>query len=428
MKKRVVVLCLGLWCGLVGAQAQLTLDDCRQMAREHYPEIRQYDLIRQTESYNLSNAARAWIPQVAISAQATWQTDVPTFPEVLTGMLARQGLERPGWQKDQSKVGRGRNQTIWDGGKSAADRSMARAEAAEQRSTADVEMYTLEGRIDELYFGILLLDERIAQTRLTQDLLRSNLAKVEALQRNGVAMQSDADVLEAELLTVGQQLGQFEASRESYRSMLGLFIGEALGDRTLLRPAVVEPPMGGNERPELSLFAARIDRLAAQERLVKSASMPRLGLFAQGYYGYPGLDFMQGMMNDNWSWNALLGVKLSWNFGAYYTQKNNLDKLRNSRLQVEVQRDIFLFNTQLQSTQENGNVARLRRALADDDRIVALRRSVREAAESKLRNGVIDTHDLLLKITDEANASMARSMREIELLKTLYELKHTINR
>ena len=156
--------------------------------------------------------------------------------------------------------------------------------------------------------------------------------------------------------------------------------------------------------------------------------MPRLGLFAQGYYGYPGLDFMQGMMNDNWSWNALLGVKLSWNFGAYYTQKNNLDKLRNSRLQVEVQRDIFLFNTQLQTTQENGNVARLRRALADDDRIVALRRSVREAAESKLRNGVIDTHDLLLKITDEANASMARSMREIELLKTLYELKHTINR
>ena len=319
---------------------------------------------------------------MALSAQATWQTDVPTFPEVLTGMLARQGLEMPGLQKDQYKVGLELNQTIWDGGKSAADRGMARAEAAEQRSTADVEMYTLEGRIDELYFGILLLDERIAQTRLTQDLLRSNLAKVEALQRNGVAMQSDADVLEAELLTVGQQLGQFEASRESYRSMLGLFIGEALGDRTLLRPAVVEPPMGGNERPELSLFAARIDRLAAQERLVKSASMPRLGLFAQGYYGYPGLDFMQGMMNGNWSWNALLGVKLSWNFGAYYTQKNNLDKLRNSRLQVEVQRDIFLFNTQLQSTQENGNVARLRRALADDDRIVALRRCARRPSRN----------------------------------------------
>lgn len=426
--KRAVVLAIGFWLGVVAMSAQLTLDECRQLAREHYPEIRQYDLIRKSESYNLSNAGRAWIPQLVLSAQATWQTDVPQFPDVLTGMLSQQGVEIPGLQQDQYKVALELNQPIWDGGKSAADRHIARAEAAEQRTAADVELYALDGRVDELYFGILLLDERIAQTTLTQELLQSNLAKVEALQRNGVAMQSDADALEAEMLTVGQQLGQFEASRESYRRMLGIFIGQELGDRTLLKPELVEPLAGENARPELAMFAAKIDRLAAQEKLVKSSSMPRLGFFAQGYYGYPGLDFMQGMMNNDWSWNALLGVKLSWNFGAYYTQKNNLNKLRTSRKQVEVQRDIFLFNMALQTAQDNGNIARLRRALADDDRIVALRRSVREAAESKLRNGVIDTHDLLTKITEESAAAMARSMREIELLKTIYELKHTINR
>lgn len=426
--KRAVVLVIGFWLGVVAMSAQLTLDECRQLAREHYPEIRQYDLIRKTESYNLSNAGRVWIPQLVLSAQATWQTDVPEFPDVLTGMLSQQGVEIPGLQQDQYKVALELNQPIWDGGKSAADRHIARAEAAEQRTAADVELYALDGRVDELYFGILLLDERIAQTKLTQELLQSNLAKVEALQRNGVAMQSDADALEAEMLTVGQQLGQFEASRESYRRMLGIFIGQELGDRTLLKPELVEPLAGENARPELAMFAAKIDRLTAQEKLVKSSSMPRLGFFAQGYYGYPGLDFMQGMMNNDWSWNALLGVKLSWNFGAYYTQKNNLNKLRTSRKQVEVQRDIFLFNMALQTAQDNGNIARLRRALADDDRIVALRRSVREAAESKLRNGVIDTHDLLTKITEESAAAMARSMREIELLKTIYELKHTINR
>ena len=426
--KRAVVLAIGFWLGVVAMSAQLTLDECRQLAREHYPEIRQYDLIRKSESYNLSNAGRAWIPQLVLSAQATWQTDVPQFPDVLTGMLSQQGVEIPGLQQDQYKVALELNQPIWDGGKSAADRHIARAEAAEQRTAADVELYALDGRVDELYFGILLLDERIAQTKLTQELLQSNLAKVEALQRNGVAMQSDADALEAELLTVGQQLGQFEASRESYRRMLGIFIGQELGDRTLLKPELVEPLAGESARPELAMFAAKIDRLTAQEKLVKSSSMPRLGFFAQGYYGYPGLDFMQGMMNNDWSWNALLGVKLSWNFGAYYTQKNNLNKLRTSRKQVEVQRDIFLFNMALQTAQDNGNIARLRRALADDDRIVALRRSVREAAESKLRNGVIDTHDLLTKITEESAAAMARSMREIELLKTIYELKHTINR
>ena len=207
-----------------------------------------------------------------------------------------------------------------------------------------------------------------------------------------------------------------------------MFIGRPLGGEPLARPDVTEPHTFEPARPELALFDASADKLAAQERLVKSATRPRFGLFAQGYYGYPGMDYFQSMMSSDWSWNALVGVKMSWNFGAYYTKKNSLNKLRTAQAQVEVQRDIFLFNTRLQTTEENGDIARLRKALADDDRIVALRRSVREAAESKLRNGVIDTNDLLQKITDEATAATARSAREIELLKSIYELKHTLNR
>ena len=279
-----------------------------------------------------------------------------------------------------------------------------------------------------LFFGILLLDERIAQTRLTLDLLRSNLEKVRALQRNGVAMQSDADAVEAELLTVNQQLTQVTASRDSYRRMLEIFTGRPLDGEQLERPDASEPRSMESSRPELALFDATADKLTAQERLVKAATRPCFGLFAQGYYGYPGMDYFQSMMSPDWSWNAMAGVKMSWNFGAYYTRKNSLAKLRTAKEQVEVQREIFLFNTRLQTAEESGDIARLRKALADDDRIVALRRSVREAAESKLRNGVIDTDDLLRKITDEAAAATARSAREIELLKTIYELKHTINR
>ncbi|WP_295911386.1 TolC family protein [uncultured Alistipes sp.] len=425
--KRIVILC---WClfAVFSAGAQPTLDECRALARAHYPEIRQYDLIRQTTGYTLSNARRTWLPQLGLSAQATWQTGVPNFPDALTGMLAQQGISIPGLDKDQYKVQLELNQTIWDGGKAGADKRIAEAEAAEQQRSADVDFYALQGRVDNLYFGILLLEEQIVQTNLTLELLRSNFDKVRALRRNGVATQADADAVEAELLSVGQQLTQVEASRDSYRRMLEVFIGRPLGDAALVRPDVAEPHSFEPERPELALFDARIDKLAAQESLVKSSSRPRFGLFAQGYYGYPGLDYMQSMMNGDWSWNALVGVRMSWNFGAYYTRGNSLKKLRSAQQQVEVQRDIFLFNTKLQTTEESGDIARLRKALADDDRIVALRRSVREAAESKLRNGVIDTNDLLRKITEEAAAATARSAREIELVKTIYELKHTVNR
>lgn len=425
--KRIALLCGCLLAGL-SAGAQVTLDECRRLAREHYPEIRQYDLVRRTEEYTLSNARRAWLPQLSFAAQATWQTEVPSFPNALAGMLAQQGIDMPGMNKDQYKAALELNQTLWDGGKSEADKRIARAEAAEQARSADVDLYALQGRVDNLIFGILLLDERIAQTQLTLDLLRSNLEKVRALQRNGVAMQSDADAVEAELLTVNQQLTQVAASRDSYRRMLEIFTGRPLGGEQLERPDASEPRSMESSRPELALFDATADKLTAQERLVKAATRPHFGLFAQGYYGYPGMDYFQSMMSPDWSWNAMAGVKMSWNFGAYYTRKNSLAKLRTAKEQVEMQREIFLFNTRLQTAEESGDIARLRKALADDDRIVALRRSVREAAESKLRNGVIDTDDLLRKITDEAAAATARSAREIELLKTIYELKHTINR
>jgi len=384
-------------------------------------------LIRQTKEYTLSNANKSWIPQVAFAAQATWQTAVPTLPDALTGMLSQQGVAIPGIDKDQYKIALELNQTIWDGGKTKADKRIAEAEAEEQNRATDVDFHTLEGRVDNLYFGILLLDERVRQTRLTIELLRSNLEKVRSLQRNGVAMQTDADAVEAELLTVGQQLTQIEASRASYRQMLEIFIGKELGGQQLILPDTEQPVSYDNARPELALFDAKTEKLTAQEKLVKASTRPRFGLFAQGYYGYPGMDFFESMMSSDWSWNAMIGVKMSWNFGAYYTKKNSLNKLRTAKRQVDVQREVFLFNTQLQTTAENGDIARLRKALADDDRIVALRRSVREAAESKLRNGVIDTNDLLRKITEEATAATARSAREIELVKTIYELKHTIN-
>ena len=155
--------------------------------------------------------------------------------------------------------------------------------------------------------------------------------------------------------------------------------------------------------------------------------MPKFSAFAQGYYGYPGMDMFKNMVSSDWSLNAIVGVRMSWNIGAFYTKRNNLEKLNAAQKQIAVQRDVFLFNTQMQITQNDGEIARLRKAIEDDNRIVELRRRVRMAAESQLENGVIDATDLLRKITDETSASLARSTHEIELLQATYRLKTTLN-
>lgn len=424
MKRFILFLLLAVPTARLDAQS---LEACRRLAREHYPEIRQYDLIARTEQYDLSNAARAWIPQVALSAQATWQNEVVEFPDALSGMLAQQGVSLPGMRKDQYRVAIDVSQNIWDGGQSKANRTIAEAEAAEQRNRVDVDLYDVQARVDNLYFGILLLDERVAQTEAMIGLLESNLARMRAYNKNGVAMQADVDAVEAELLAARQTLGQVISSRTSYRRMLELFIGRPLDGETLEKPAMSEVASRTSARPELALFDAQAGKLDAQRKAVKSLLTPRFSAFAQGYYGYPGLDMFKSMVSSDWRLNAVVGVRMSWNIGGFYTKRNNLGKIDAAERQIDVQRDVFLFNTRMQTAQDDGEIARLRNAVADDDRIVELRRSVRLAAESKLENGVIDATDLLRKITDETAAALGRSTHEIELLQAIYRLKHTLN-
>ena len=423
--RRVILLSLMVLTALT-SWAQ-TLEECCRLAREHYPEIRQYDLIAETEQYNISNAARAWIPQVVLSGQATYQSATPTYPEAFNAMIAANGLDMSGIRKDQYKVAIDLSQNIWDGGQSKANRAIAEAEAAEQRSRVDVSLYDLQSRIQNLYFGILLLDERVAQTEALIEVLDANLNRMRAYYKNGVAMQSDVDAIEAELLTARQTLGQVEASRTSYRRMLEVFIGQPLTDETLTRPAMVVVASRTSQRPELAMFDAQSDKLVAQRKAITTSVMPRFSAFAQGYYGYPGLDMFKSMVSSEWTLNAIVGVRMSWNIGAFYTKKNNLSKLDAAERQLAIQRDVFLFNTEMQTTQDDGEIARLRSALEDDNRIVELRRSVRMAAESRLENGVIDATDLLRNIADETTATLNRTTHEIELLQATYRLKTTLN-
>ena len=424
MKRFLLTLFAVVCVGSVGAQS---LDECRRLAREHYPEIRQYDLIAQTEQYNLSNASRAWIPQVALSAQATYQSATPTYPEAFNTILQANGIEMAGIRRDQYKVALDVSQNIWDGGQTKATKDIAEAEAKEQRSRVDVSLYDLQSRVDNLYFGILLLDERKAQTEALIAVLESNLARLQTYYKNGVAMQADVDAVKAELLSARQTLGQVESSRASYRRMLEVFIGQPLTSEYLERPAMRELQSRTSARPELALFDAQESKLEAQRKAINASLMPRFSAFAQGYYGNPGLDMFKSMVSSDWTLNAIVGVRMSWNIGAFYTKRNNLEKLNAAQKQIAVQRDVFLFNTEMQTTQDDGEIARLRKAIEDDNRIVELRRRVRMAAESQLENGVIDATDLLRKINDETSATLARSTHEIELLQAIYRLKTTLN-
>ena len=427
MKHFVLSALSALWLTLT-ASAQLTLDDCLRLADANYPLIKKYALVEQTEAINLSDINKGWLPRIGVYGQLTGQNAVPSFPDALSGMLDRLGQKMEGLGHVQYKAGIDISQTVWDGGASKSRRNVERVKAEVNASALDVEMYAMHDRVQSLFFGILLLDRQTEQTKASIELLESNHARLMSMVSNGTAMQADADMVEAQTLSVRQQLAQAESSREAYGKALELYIGERLGGRTLILPSADMPAEMTSMRPELRMYENQIRLNAARADAVNPTLMPRLGFFAQAYYGYPGLNYFESMRNRDMSVNLLAGIKLSWNIDSFYTRKNTLRSYEIATASTEADRDLFLFRSGVETENILEQIDGLRDVMKKDARIVMLRTGVRKAAESQLVNGVIDATALLAKITDETQARLSSLCHEIQLVQKIYQLRHTLNR
>jgi outer membrane protein TolC len=397
------------------------------MAQEHYPLIRQYHLVEQSTDYSVANAAKAWLPQVALSAQATYQSDVASFPDQMTALYEQVGVDMKGLNKDQYKMVLEVNQTLWDGGLRRAQQEVARADGELSGRNLEVEMYALRERVSNLYFGVLMLHEQLIQNTLLRELLQSNLHTVDAGIDNGVAMLSDRQAMQVELLTTAQQRVRIESAAAAYRKMLSVMTGLSIGDADTFETPPVRPVSDENNRPELTLFEAQRQQFEAQKRAVNASVMPRLGLFAQGLYGNPGLNLFKDMTENRWTWNYIAGIRFQWNFGSLYTQKGNLRQLEIAQRRVDNRREVFLFNHNLTWIRQQDAIAEMTRIMADDAEIITLRTAIRHASEAKFVNGTLTVNELLRDITAESQAQQARALHEIERIKNIYDLLYTTN-
>lgn len=427
MRKGIIILILSILSPLL-ATAGLTIEQCVEKARDNYPMVKKYDLLASTLDIDLSDINKGWLPRIGVYGQVTAQNVVPSFPESLSGVLQQMGQPMKGLGKLQYKAGVDVSQTIWDGGVSHAQRELRRAGTAAEQSGLDVEMYAVRQRVENLYFAILLTEEQIAQNRNTMTLLDATLERLKAMLRNGTAMQSDVDMIEAQSLTVAQGIAQAESALNGYRTVLELFIGESLQGVEMIRPDSVMPSELQSDRPEIRLFDTRIVAADASRRLADTALMPKVGLFAQAYYGYPGFDYFKSMINRDLSFNIMAGVKVSWNIDSFYTKRNVSRRNRLDIAGIMAEKETFLFNSDMQVASQLEKIRGIRDVMKDDSRIMELRANVRKSAESQLQNGIIDTTALLTKITDENQAALTARYHEIQLVQEIYNLKYILNR
>ena len=404
-----------------------SLEECQQAAEKNYPLIQQYGLIEKTTQLTVSNIQKGWFPQVSVSAQATYQSDVTAWPGEMKTMMTGMGIDMKGLTKDQYRVGIDVQQTIYDGGVIGSQKRIAREEGKVQAAQNEVNIYNVRKRVNEMYFSLLLIDEQIKLNSDLQTLLAGNERKLESMTKRGTAAESDLLNVKAERLNVVQKATELASQKQMLLRMLSTFCGMEMRE---VRKPLVKADGGGmmaeNRRPELKALDAQIGLLNAQEKALDAMLMPKVGVFAQGFYGYPGLNMFEDMMRHKWSLNGIIGARVTWNIGALYTRKNDKAKLQLQRDMTENNREVFLFNNNLEQIQQNENIARYRQLMANDEEIISLRSAVRKAAESKLAHGIIDVNDLVREINQEHAAYVQQSVHEIEMLKEIYDNKYTM--
>ena len=377
-----------------------SLEECQQAAEKNYPLIRQYGLIEKTTELTVDNIQKGWLPQVSASAQATYQSDVPSWPDQMETMMNGMGIHMKGQKKDQYRVGIDVSQTIYDGGAISSRKTIAREQGNVEAAQTEVSIYNVRKRVNEMYFALLLLDEQIKLNSDLQALLSGNERKLASMVKGGTAAESDWLNVKAERLNVVQQATGIASQKQMLQRMLSTFCGMEVKEvqKPLMYATMTQEQKG--VRPELKALDAQINLLNAQEKALDAALKPKFGVFAQGYYGYPGMNMFEDMMRHNWSLNGSM---------------------------INVQREVFLFNNNMEQIQQNENIERYQKLMKDDEEIIKLRSAVRKAAESKLAHGIIDVNDLVREINAENAARVQQSIHEIEMLKEVYDWQFTVN-
>lgn len=417
-----VFVSLAAICAGYAAHAQTTLDECIGWAYDNYPQIKEMSLIEMTKGIDLKNAAYAWLPHLNISGKATWQSEVVEMPMDIPGM----DINIP---HDQYGLTAEFTQQIWDGGTSRSQKELAEAGAEVKKTQLETNLWSIRSRVQNVFLGIILIDKQLELNRLLRENLERSSEEVKSRMAAGVALPSDLDQVNVNILSCLQQRASLDADRKSYVKILGLLTGRDMTDVELAVPqdAVNYVDDGARDfetRPEMAFYAAQLKQNEFQRRQLNTLISPKLNLSLQGGYGRPGMNMLSG----DFSGYFVAGLKLQWNIGALYTRGLDKRKVNADAQKIDLTRKSFILNNSVEAEQKNNAILKARDVLEKDSEIIGLRQRIRASGENQYREGTIKMNDYLSMLDEEYKAKANESMHEVQLMMAVYDMKNTIGK
>ncbi|MFN4007403.1 MAG: TolC family protein [Chitinophagaceae bacterium] len=376
----------------------------------HYPLLQQRSVLDNINNLINSNLNKAYLPQLTLNAQASYQSDVTrlniNFP--VPG-----GANIEPLSKDQYRITADVSQLIYDGGITQQQQQLQQLATNAEQQKITVELYKLKERIAATVLSIMFIDEQLAQTKLLQEDLQIGVQRVKAQIEQGVALTSNLNILKAEILKVTQRSIELQSNRDALLAILGIFTQQQFNSNSKFTiHQTITLSDADNQRPELVLFQQQQILTAKQSAIIKAKNLPKLSAFVQGGYGLPGLNMLQ----NQFAWFGITGLRMQWQLNNLYTKKKELSIVAQQQQSVMIQKEIFLQNNAIQQQQYKAELSKYQSLLQTDEAIITLRKQITAAAKAQLENGVITANDYLREVNAEDQARQLQLTHKIQLL------------
>lgn len=390
------------------AQASFTLQQLRTAAKENYPEFRQKAISKQGYDLELEKLKTLLYPKLNFGLQASWQSAV-TSVEV-------PGIEIPMQRRDQYKAYVDVNQVLWDGGIMGRQLDLKEAQQQVDQQKIEVSLQKSQEQVDFLFFSALLLQAQVEQLSLVRSTVENKLKQVQGAIANGVMLESNAWLLEAELIKNNQLQTEAKAQQQAVNRMLSEWTGLSVtADARFEVPSQRDlPSKPVISRQELHLFSLQNRAVDLGIAAVDAKYRPRIVAFSQVGYGRPGLN----MLDTNFQPWAVVGARLSWDIYDWGAGKVEKESLTLQKELVKLQRDAFERQTNIALIQVEEDLDKLRKLLQQDDDMIKLRGKIKDMASTQLESGVITATEYIDRLNEETAANLAKHLHEIQVLMT----------
>jgi outer membrane protein TolC len=377
----------------------LTLEILQQDAVKNYPLLKQTGLLDASNNLAIKNMNTAWLPQLQINGQATYQSAVPSIP------IDIPHIKIPTLDKDHYQLTLDGQQTIYDGGMIGQQKEIQQINNEVSKQQVEVELFKLKDRVNQLYFSVLMSDQNDSQLQVMARDINANLKTTESGIKNGMLLATNADILKAALINIDEKRIENRYMKKAALDMLSILTGRALPENTFLKQPDYPLPSTADTsslRPELSLYTMQQKVLYSQQNFIKTKELPKLSAFGQAGFGKPGLDFFSNDFKPFY----IVGAKASWNLSAFYSTKREMEIQKVSADIISQQKLTFDKNTMIQLKQQMDDIEKIKALITKDEELIVLRKRITINTSSQVENGVITATEYIIALDSESQAEL----------------------